>query len=70
MGDAGVAADICAQGDQGVELPPLAVVQAEHVIKEPCVQQRGKLQHRERSAQCMPAWSCDKALPSGSPWMT
>ena len=46
MGDAGVAADICAQGNQGVELPPPAVVQAEHVMQKPCVQQRGELQHR------------------------
>ena len=53
MGNAGVAADICAQGDQGVELLPFAIVQAEHVVQKPRMQQRRELQNISRPLQCM-----------------
>lgn len=53
MCDAGMAAHIWTQGDQRVELLPLAVVQAEHIMQESCVQKRGKLQHCKRLSSYM-----------------
>ncbi len=43
MCDAGMPTYIGTQSHQCVELLPLAVVQAEHVMQKPCVQERGEL---------------------------
>ena len=48
MCDAGMAAHIWTQGDQRVELLPLAVIQAQHIMQESCVQERGELQQWKR----------------------
>lgn len=43
MCDARMPAHIGTQGYQRVKLLPLAVVQTEHVMQKPCVQERGEL---------------------------
>ena len=43
MRDAGMPAHIWSKGHQCVELLPLAVVQTEHVMQKPRVQERGEL---------------------------
>ena len=41
--DPRVPTHIAAQGDQRVELAPLGIVQAEHVVQEPCLEESRKL---------------------------